>query len=189
LGAMSPRPSFALALKDALDGGRRRGMAAGFAHRTGLGIYGLATVLGLPARPGASPAAVTLVHWARALVLAYVGATGLMAAGAAWQNTTSETQATNSTAARNGFLMAWLNPYAAIFFLALFSQFISANTPFQVKMLYAITAIVIDMGWYMAVAWFFSRPLWLARLQHYTPWLERVFSIALLGFAVKLVLA
>src|SRR5699024_1029079 len=189
LGAMSPGPSLALVLKHTLNGGRRQGMVAGFAHGIGIGIYALATVLGIAALLAASPAAFTLVQWAGALFLAYLGVKGLVAARAGWQNTTSETQATNSTAARDGFLMACLNPYAAIFFLALFSQFISANTPFQVKMLYAITAIVIDMGWYMAVAWFFSRPLWLARLQHYTPWLERVFSIALLGFAVKLVLA
>lgn len=187
LGAMSPGPSLALVLRHTLNGGRRQGVVAGIAHGAGIGIYALATVLGLAALLAASPAAFTAVQWAGAAFLAYLGIQGLRAT----QTNTTQTTAqftTNASAARDGFLMACLNPYAAIFFLALFSQFISTSTPLQTKLLYATTAIVIDMGWYAAVAWFFSQPVWLARLQRYTPWLERAFSIILLAFAAKLLL-
>ncbi|SRR5690554_2123267 len=186
MGAMSPGPSLALVLKHTLHAGRRQGMVAGFAHGLGVGMYALAAVLGIAAIITTSPTLFTLIQWAGAAFLAYLGLKGLLAKHAT--PTAIAPAATNSShAARDGFLMACLNPYTAIFFIALFSQLVDIHTPFSVKLLYAATAVIIDMGWYMSVAWFFSQPVWLRRLERYSVWIERLFSLVLIGFAVKLV--
>src|SRR5690554_7532365 len=75
--------------------------------------------------------------------------------------------------------MACLNPKAAIFFIALFSQIVGPETPLIAKLGYAFTAMVVDMSWYMTVAWLFSRPNWLRWLQRYSHWLERIFGVLL----------
>lgn len=184
-GAMSPGPSLALVLKHTLNAGRRQGMIVGFAHGLGVSLYALGAVLGLVAIITTSPTLFRLVQWAGALFLAYLGLQGLRQKASA---PTSSHPVTFSGihAARDGFLMACFNPYAAIFFIALFSQLVDLHTPFTIKLLYALTAVVIDMGWYMSVAWFFSQPLWIQRLNRYGVWVERGFSLVLLGFAVKL---
>lgn len=187
LGAMTPGPSFALILKYTLNGGRRQGTVAGIFHGLAVGLYALATVLGLAAVIASSPTAFHVIQWSGAFFLLVLGIQGVRRK--ARPALPGADQRINSRhAARDGFLMACLNPYSAVFFLALFSQFIQADTPMATKLAYALTAMLIDMGWYATVAWLFSRPLWLTCLQRYSHWLERAFGLLLIGFAVKLVI-
>lgn len=188
LGAMTPGPSLALILKYTLNGGRAQGTQAGIAHGFAVGLYALATVFGLAAIITTSPMVFNVIQWAGAAFLFYLGIQGLRAKPAqalAVPTTTVKAQ----HAARDGFLMACLNPYAAVFFFALFSQFITAETTVSAKLLYSFTAMLVDMGWYSSVAWLFSRPRWLRWLQRYSLWLERIFAVILLGFALKLLLS
>lgn len=187
LGAMTPGPSLALVLKYTLNGGRSQGMLTGIAHGFAVGLYALATVFGLAAIITTSPITFSVIQWAGAAFLVYLGIQGLRSKPAqALLVPTIEVKAQH--AARDGFLMACLNPYAAVFFFALFSQFITAETTTLGKLAYSFTAMLIDIGWYVTVAWLFSRPRWLHWLQRYSFWMERIFAIILLGFAVKLVL-
>lgn len=187
MGAISPGPSLALVLKHTLHAGRRQGMIAGFTHGLGIGIYALGAMLGIAVIITTSPLIFTLVQWAGAAFLAYLGIKGLLTKPST-NNAPIATPVSSVHAARDGFLMACLNPYTAIFFLALFSQLVDINTPLSIKLLYATTAIVIDMSWYMSVAWFFSQPVWLKRLERYSFWIERIFSLMLIAFAFKLLL-
>src|SRR5690554_7682097 len=85
--------------------------------------------------------------------------------------------------------MACLNPKAAIFFIALFSQIVGPETPLIAKLGYAFTAMVVDMSWYITVAWLFSRPNWLRWLQRYSHWLERIFGVLLIILAANIVIS
>jgi threonine/homoserine/homoserine lactone efflux protein len=42
------------------------------------------------------------------------------------------------------------------------------------------------MTWYMIVAWSFSNPRWLGRLQSNGVWLERTFGVILIALAARL---
>jgi threonine/homoserine/homoserine lactone efflux protein len=92
-----------------------------------------------------------------------------------------------SGAARDGFLIAFLNPQIAVFFVALFSQVIGSDTPWIARALYAGTAWFVDTVWYLLVAWLFSTPRWLERLQRNAVWFERLFGLVLLALAGRLV--
>lgn len=192
LGAMTPGPSMALVLKHTLSGGKRAGVLTGLGHGLGIGLYGLATVLGLAVLITNLPWVFNAIQLAGVVFLLYLAWQGL-ARKSDPSNLTAQ-QLLNPTAAvsasnkafTDGFLMACLNPYAAIFFVALFSQFISLATPLSAKLLFAFTAMVIDIAWYASVAWLFSRPLWLAKLQAASPWLEKVLAVVFIGLALKL---
>ena len=80
----------------------------------------------------------------------------------------------------------FLNPKIAVFFIALFSQVVGPDTSLAARLGYAATALVIDMAWYLLVAWLFSNPRWLARLQARAVWFERLFGVVLLGLAARL---
>jgi threonine/homoserine/homoserine lactone efflux protein len=82
----------------------------------------------------------------------------------------------------------FLNPKIAVFFIALFSQVIGNDTPTLARIAYAMTAWFIDTVWYLAVAWLFSTPRWLAALQHRAVWFERLFGVILLALAGRLLL-
>jgi len=187
LGAMSPGPSLALVLRHTLAGGRRNGALAALAHGAGIGIYALAAISGLAVLITASPALFRAFEWGGAAYLAWLGLRGLLAKPA--EAAQPGSPASGRSAARDGFLIAFLNPKIAVFFIALFAQVIGPDTPWAARLLYAGTAWFIDTAWYLLVAWLFSVPRWLGRLQRHAVWFERLFGLVLLALAGRLVWA
>ena len=184
LGAMSPGPSLAVVLKQTLSGGRKTGLVAAITHGLGIGLYALLCISGIAVMITASPVLFKALQWAGAVYLVWLGIKGLRAR--AGDGTILADPATTGSAARDGFLIVFLNPKIAVFFIALFSQVIGSETSWLEKLAYAATALFIDMGWYMIVAWSFSNPRWLARLQQNVVWLERIFGVILIALAVRL---
>lgn len=186
LGAMSPGPSLAVVLKQTLSGGRGNGVTVALAHGFGVGLYALFSIIGLAAVITASPLAFTLLQWGGAAYLAWLGVQGLRARSN--PDAALPDVPTTASAARDGFLVVFLNPKIAVFFIALFSQVVGVETSFLAKLGYAATAMVIDGGWYLIVAWLFSNPRWLDALKRQTVWLERIFGGILVLLAGRLVM-
>ena len=185
LGAMSPGPSLAVVLRHTVDGGRVHGCLAALAHGAGVGLYALLSISGLAVLITASPAVFGAFQWAGAAYLAWLGLRGLLAK--APKPDAPVAAAGGSGAARDGFLIAFLNPQIAVFFIALFSQITGSDTPWTARALYAGTAWLIDTAWYLLVAWLFSTPRWLDWLRRNAVWFERGFGLILLALAGRLV--
>lgn len=187
LGAMSPGPSLAVVLKQTLAGGRSNGVVVALTHGLGIGLYATLSIFGLAALITASPVAFTALQWGGALYLAWLGVKGLRARA----NPDAELPdvPTTASAARDGFLVVFLNPKVAVFFIALFSQVVGADTSVLAKLGYAATAMMIDGGWYLVVAWLFSTPAWLDRLKRHSVWFERIFGVILVTLAGRLVVS
>jgi len=184
LGAMSPGPSLAVVLKQTISGGRATGLIAAVAHGLGIGLYALLCISGIAFVITTSPWLFKALQWAGAAYLVWIGIKGLRAR--AGTGTSLDDPPTTGSAARDGFLVVFLNPKVAVFFIALFSQVIGSETSWLEKLAYAATAMFIDMAWYMIVAWLFSNPRWLGRLQKNVVWLERVFGVILIALAARL---
>ena len=183
---MSPGPSLAVVLRHALMGGRARGCIAAVAHSVGIGLYALLAMSGLAVLITASPNVFRAFQWAGAAYLVWLGIKGLMAKRLP-EDQLAHAGATSS-AIRDGFLVAFLNPKIAVFLIALFSQVVGADTTWLERSIYAATAWLIDMLWYLLVAWLFSAPKWHQFLQRNTVWFERTFGIVLLALAGRLVI-
>lgn len=186
LGAMSPGPSLAVVLQQTLRGGRRNGIVCALFHGLGVGLYAMLSIAGVAAVIAASPTLFGVLQWGGALYLLWLGIRGLMArrgpaaAGSAAPGT--------ANAARDGFLIVFLNPKIAVFFLALFSQVVGADTSLPARFGYAATAMLIDAAWYLSVAWLFSQPRWLAALRRHAVWVDRLFGAVLVALAGRLAL-
>lgn len=185
LGAMSPGPSLAVVLKHTLAGGRKQGFVAAITHGLGVGLYAFLCISGLAVIIFASPLLFSVLQWGGALYLAWLGIKGLLSKN----NPNQELPSVDaSTAARDGFMIVFLNPKIAVFFISLFAQVVGADTTWLAKLVYASTAMIIDGLWYVIVAWLFSNPRWLGALQRQAVWLDRFFGLILIGLASKLVL-
>ncbi len=183
LGAMSPGPSLAVVLKHTLAGGRSKGMAAAIAHGLGIGLYAFICISGLAVVIFASEELFMVLQWGGAAYLFWLGIKGILSRNNPNQNL-PEMQ--THTSMRDGFMIVFLNPKIAVFFIALFSQVVGTDTTLLGKFIYAATAMVIDGLWYVIVAWLFSNPRWLAILQQKAVWLDRIFGVVLIGLASKL---
>ena len=159
-------------------------MITALLHGLGVGLYAFLSIIGLAALITASPLAFDTLQWGGALYLGWLGIKGLTARPRAAGDPAAA--ATAASAARDGFLVVFLNPKVAVFFIALFSQVVGAETSLLAKLGYAATAMVIDGGWYLLVALVLSHPAWLARLNRYGVWLDRLFGLVLLLLAARL---
>ena len=184
LGAMSPGPSLAVVLKQTISGGRRTGLIAAITHGLGIGLYALLCISGIAVMITTSPVLFTALQWAGAAYLVWIGINGLRAR--AGDSSALADPPTTGSAARDGFLVVFLNPKVAVFFIAMFSQVIGSETTWLEKLAFAATALFIDMAWYMIVAWSFSNPRWLGYLQRNVVWLDRVFGVILIVLAMGL---
>jgi threonine/homoserine/homoserine lactone efflux protein len=91
-------------------------------------------------------------------------------------------------AARDGLLVALLNPKIMIFFSALFSQFVDADSQPWEKVLLALIAGGVDMLWYMLMAVVISHSTSLIAYQRRSRWLEKLFALVLLVIAVGFII-
>lgn len=189
LGAMSPGPSLAVVLKNTLTGGRSEGVKTALAHGFGVGLYAFATVAGLAVLVTGSPLAFAIIQWLGALFLAYLGIKAL--AGSARLSDAAQTESHSGydgDGLRSGFLTAFLNPKLAIFFAALFSQFVSSQAQLPEKVIMALTAGLIDAGWYLFVVLVLSHSWVLDTLRSKAALLEKIFGLLLLLLAARILL-
>jgi threonine/homoserine/homoserine lactone efflux protein len=182
---MSPGPSLAVVLQQTLRNGRSAGLVTAVAHGAGIGLYAFLSISGIAVMITATPYLFTALQWLGAAYLIWLGIKGLRASAAASMN--QEEEKASGSAVRSGFLVVFLNPKVAVFFIALFSQVIGNETSWLEKLIYTSTAMFIDMAWYVIVAWSFSNPRWLGSLQKNSLWIERVFAVVLIALAMRLI--
>ena len=179
LGAMSPGPSLAIVVRHTVTSGTRAGVICAFAHGFGIFLWAALMVSGLGTLLLAQP---TWFDGLRALgagFLLYLGCRALMAQRVTSANA-GETSSGGGKAAREGLVIALSNPKVAVFFAALFSQFIRPDATLKTQLMIATTAAVIDALWYTVVAMLLSRPAWSGRFMQYGGLLDRGFGVILI---------
>lgn len=186
LGAAMPGPSLAVVIQATARGGFEQGAIAWVSHAAGVAIYAVLTVTGLAVVMVAVPKLFILLQIAGALFLIYLAIKTLMNHPAPAAEQDSGQRATQS--ARDGFLMAFLNPKLLIFFTALFSQFIHAGLAWTDKGIMVATVFVIDGLWYCLVAFLLSRGFVQQRFSNCKSWLQRIFAVLLILVAGRLLL-
>ncbi|WP_350607420.1 LysE family translocator [Pseudoalteromonas sp. MER144-MNA-CIBAN-0113] len=189
MGAMSPGPSLAVVLKHSLNGGMKNGMLAALSHGVGVGFYAAASLLGLGALMMQFPTVYQVLVYLGAAYLAYLGIKILLAKPSAEELQVAQQSGSAQQALQDGFAIAFLNPKLAVFFLALFSQFIDpVNLTFQVGMIMCLTVLLIDTGWYLLVAALTELSKKRFAFTKSSPWLDKILAVVFIGLAIRVVL-
>jgi len=184
LGAMSPGPSLAVVLRHTISNGRAHGMITAISHAAGVAIWALLTVWGLAVLVVEWPLVYQLLTYAGALYLMWMGIKALRSKGAGPMHV-EPVKAPISEAARDGLMVSLLNPKLAFFFIALFSQFVSAELVLADKLIMMGTASVIDAVWYIIVALVLSHSQVLKKLQSKSATIDKISGVILLGLAMR----
>ena len=193
LGAMSPGPSAAVIIQISSQKGRQHGITAAVAHGLGVGCYALMACLGLALVITSNPWLFNGLKWLGAAFLMYLG---LRALGLNFKRTSAadhhaakiDIDPPNHSLAgtdRTAFLIAILNPKVALFFLALFSQFVRSDAGMGEKLLMAATATGVDILWFCLVASAVTTASVAKRFTGYGKLLEKVFGVLIISVALK----
>ncbi|OVE48334.1 LysE family translocator [Chromobacterium violaceum] len=176
LGAMSPGPSLAMVLQQTAHGGRGGGLAAAMGHALGVGLYALAAAQGLAMVMAAHPLLFKIISSLGAAYLVWLGVQGLRAASRPARAARGETAAAAPTsawrAARTGLAVSLSNPHLAVMFVALLSQFVTADMPASGQALLIATAMGLDFGWYALLTLLISHPSILNGLHRKSRWID-----------------
>ena len=183
-GAASPGPSLALVVRSALQGGRPAGLWVALAHGIGVWLYALAVVFGVAAVLLHLPSLMLVVQLIGVLFLMYLGSRMVRGGLTADEDNTEALSA--QTAARShgryvtdGFLIVFLNPKILVFFLAVFSQFLTSAQSLQTQVAAATLAGFIDGLWYGLIATLVSLGSFGALLQRHRAKIDLFFGAAL----------
>ena len=183
LGAISPGPSLVVILRHTMTGSRRNGLAAAIAHGAGVGIYAFAVAMGLGHLIAEFPNTYQAMTYLGAAYLAWL-AVQLLRTQQGNEAAAAEPPA-KRFALRDGFLIVFLNPQLVIMLAALFAQFIQPGQSYQVGLILAITAWLIDTGWYVLVAYGLSSSKVLPWLKTKTQWINRITAVVLLLLVLR----
>ncbi len=157
-GAASPGPSLAVVVKNTVGGGRRVGVFTGLGHGLGVGIYAFLAVAGISTLVTTTPGLSRGIEVAGAAFLLWMAGALLRAPAAPTGPSPSVTPETPSrpqagrTGFSEGFLVAFLNPKIAVFFMALLGSFLPEDAGTTERAGVALLAMGIDASWYVFAA-------------------------------------
>ncbi|OYD23590.1 LysE family translocator [Oceanimonas baumannii] len=188
MGAISPGPSLAVVIRNTVRGGQGHGVLTALGHGLGVGLYALITALGLALLITRNPLLFDIIRYGGAAFLAWLGIKALLAKPQPAVTGESGHVVRGRQGAFEGFMVAFLNPQLAIFFVALFSQFVRADTGWQQGGIMMLTAGGIDALWYVLVALLLSRGPVLGWLREKSFVIDKLSGLVLLALAIKVVL-
>jgi threonine/homoserine/homoserine lactone efflux protein len=188
LGALSPGPSLALVIKNTLTGGQQQGYSTAISHGLGVALYAVIIATGFGIIITKSPIIYAVIQYAGAAFLVQLGVKSLLSQkrniSVADENKYIRPKVNGW---RDGFLIAFLNPKLAIFFLALFSQFVDENATWQQNLIMTATVGFIDTAWYCLVAFGISRGNIINQLKTHSHIVDKVAGIFLIFLAARVV--
>jgi threonine/homoserine/homoserine lactone efflux protein len=208
---LAPGPATALVVRSAVVGGRRRALLTTAGNSVGVLAWGVFAAVGIAAVVATSAEAFTIVKLAGAAALILLGLQSLWrgrglpgvaqrrpVAGPApplpalrdgLVTSLANPKAPPLPALRDGLVTSLANPKLAVFYVALFPQFVPAGAPVLPSAL-AMAALVVafDIVWYSVLAYLVARA---RRAFVEGPWLrraERLTGAVLVGLGVRLAL-
>ncbi|XPF92481.1 LysE family translocator [Colwellia sp. RE-S-Sl-9] len=189
LGALSPGPSLALVIKNTVNGGVAKGYATSISHGLGVALYAAITATGVAVIIVNTPLLFTLIQYAGAAFLLYLGVKSLLSKKSELtQFEQSTVPASTINGWRDGFLIAFLNPKLAIFFIALFSQFLNSDSSEQQKVIMTLTVGTLDALWYCFVTLLLSKGNIINKLKENSHIVDKVTGCFLIALAVRVVI-
>ena len=166
-GAASPGPSIALLSKTVIDDGKRAGVVFGLAHGAGIFFYSLLVASGLTVALSLVPFVFNFLSVAGLLFLLWLAYLMFKSSFALSEEDHHKFQISNTVLGNfgSGFLIVFLNPKIAIFFAAIFTQFVGEASSFQEKAIMVSTATIIDTSWYIFLTFIIAIPKFRSILQ------------------------
>ena len=190
MGALSPGPSLALVIKNTLAGGTPQGYATAISHGLGVALYAAITATGIAVIIVQSPLIFSIIQYAGAAFLLYLGVKSLLSKKANEVFSEDDTETKSQVNGwLDGFLIAFLNPKLAIFFLALFSQFLGEEASSEQKMIMTATVGSIDALWYCLVTFTLSRGNIISKLRENSHIVDKVTGSFLILLAARIVIS
>ena len=147
LGAISPGPSMAVVIDNAIYKGRYSGILTSIGHGVGITVYAAFAVLGLGLIIKTNIYIFNSLKILSIFFLIFIGVKSIL--NTEELNLKKKDKKEKAVSFLQGFSIAILNPKIFVWFIAFFSQFMNDNQGYLYNFILIITAGVVDTFWYI----------------------------------------
>ena len=185
--AISPGADFVLVTKNSLGISRRAGLHTTIGITIGTWLHISYCIAGLAVVVNTSPALFSSIKYLGALYLIYVGISSIATEVTVADKQQAEFPLTKPMKAiLGGFLSNALNPKTTLFFLGIFSQLVTIDTPVIIQLVYGGIISLAHLLWFTLLSYLLTHKKLLPKVQKYQIILNRLLGITLVALGLKL---
>lgn len=190
LAVMSPGADLAVVIRNTLGQKKNLGSMTALGIATGILIHVSYALLGISLIISQTPWLFTIIKYAGAIYLVYLGIQSLRSSGGFEIQSASTKSITMKPfeAFRTGLLTNLLNPAASIFLLTVFSQVIQPGTPVVYQVVYGLEMVIVTFLWFAFLSSIIGNNKVQKIISGYKIWVDRIMGVVLILLALKVVL-
>lgn len=184
--AISPGADFVMVSRNSIFYSRRAGLYSAIGISLAIWVHVAYSIAGLAVIISSSIVLFSIIKYLGAAYLIYIG----------WKTFTSKSLVSVDESKSNmdlsakealkiGFLTNVLNPKTTIFFLSIFTQLVTIDTPLWIQLVYGLIISIAHLVWFVAVSYLFSHPSVLKKFSKSKKAIERVVGSILIAFGLK----
>ena len=147
LGAMSPGPSMVVVVNNAIFKSKFSGILTALGHGFGISIYALCAVIGIGVILQTNLIVFNSIKLLSIFFLFYLGTQTIRSRRKNEFGVNQNISVTKSFA--QGFMISIFNPKIFIWFIAIYSQFMSYNNNMSLNIMLVLVAGTVDALWYI----------------------------------------
>lgn len=191
LAVMSPGPDFAMISRNSFVYSRKTGIYSSIGLALGILVHVTYSLVGIGFIISKSIVLFSIIKFLGAGYLIFIGYKSLKAKPhkLSREQLSEKNDIDKFAAIKMGFLTNALNPKATLFFLSLFTQVISPETPLFIQALYGLEMSVMTFVWFAFVASVLSHQAIKIRFSAVHHHIEKIFGIILIALGVKIALS
>ena len=186
LGAMSPGPSMIVVINNAIFRSRFHGILTSIGHGLGIALYALFAVIGIELIIEANLMIFTTMKLLSLILLIYLGLKSILNKNKL--NFDERNFQGKYTSFLQGFSISILNPKIFIWFVAIYSQFMSVNNNFILNTSLVLIAGITDTLWYIFLTMTITSPRILEIVKTKSLILNKCIGVLLILIAAVLLL-
>ena len=185
LGAMSPGPSMVVVINNAIFKNRYHGILTSIGHGIGIGIYAFFAVLGIGIAIETNLFLFNGIKILSVIFLIFLGIKFIT-------NKTKldfdkkNIRKADATSFLQGFSISILNPKIFIWFVAIYSQFMSLDNDIIFNSYLVLTAGIVDAAWYIFLTLLVTSNLALEFVKNKIAKLQRFLGIIFIALGLAL---
>ena len=185
LGAMSPGPSMVVVINNAIFKNRYHGILTSIGHGIGIGIYAFFAVLGIGIAIETNLFLFNGIKILSVIFLIFLGIKSII------NKTKLDFDKKNirkeeATSFLQGFSISILNPKIFIWFVAIYSQFMSLDNDIIFNSYLILTAGIVDAAWYFFLTLLVTSNLALEFVKNKIAILQRFLGIIFISLGLVL---
>ncbi|WP_072679742.1 LysE family translocator [Arcobacter sp. LA11] len=187
--AISPGSDFVMVTRNSIFYGRKAGLYSALGISTAVWFHVAYSIAGLAVIISNSIILFSILKYLGAAYLIYIG----------WKTFTSKSivdieqnkshlDISNLEAFKTGFISNVLNPKTTIFFLSIFTQVVTIETPIWIQLVYGMIISFAHLIWFITVSYLFTHPILLDKFYKSKKTIERIIGSVLIAFGLKVAL-